>query len=45
MAFLKSDIARNFAIGFLIGGLIVFAQTGPDMWAEIVPQAVAATRR
>ena len=44
MAFLKSDLARMFSIGFLIGSLIVAAQTGPELWNEVIPQAVAATR-
>jgi hypothetical protein len=39
----KTDIPRNFAIGFLVGGLIVMAQMGPDLWQTIVPAAQAAT--
>jgi len=43
MKILKTDLTRNFAIGFLIGGLIVMAQMGPDLWQEVVPAAQAAT--
>jgi hypothetical protein len=45
MKILKTDLTRNFALGFLIGGLIVMAQMGPDLWQEIVPAAQAATTR
>jgi hypothetical protein len=45
MKILKTDLARNFAIGFLIGGLIVVAQMGPDLWQNVVPAAQAATFR
>ena len=43
MKILKTDLTRNFAIGFLIGGLIVMAQMGPDLWQQVVPAAQAAT--
>ena len=39
---LKSDLYRNFAIGFLIGAGIVAVQLGPDGWSDIAPQAHAA---
>lgn len=42
MSLLKSDISRNFAIGFLIGAAIVGIQLGPDQLTAI-PQALAAT--
>lgn len=45
MTFLKSEVTRLFAIGFLAGSLIVAASTGPELWNEIVPQAIAATGR
>ncbi|QYU69984.1 hypothetical protein J4558_07670 [Leptolyngbya sp. 15MV] len=43
MKILKTDLTRNFAIGFLIGGLIVMAQMGPELWHEVIPHAAAAT--
>lgn len=39
MDFLKSDLARNFGIGFVVGALIVVFQVNPDF----LPAAVAAT--
>ena len=42
MALLKSDLSRNFAIGFLIGAAIVGIQLSPDQLTAI-PQALAAT--
>lgn len=42
MSFLKSDLSRNFAIGFVIGALIVAFQLSPEALTSI-PQAVAAT--
>lgn len=41
MDFLKSDLARNFGIGFVLGTLIVIFQISPDF----LPDAVAATLR
>ena len=41
MRLFKSDLYRNFAIGFVVGTLIVGAQAGPQIWDEIVPQAQA----
>lgn len=32
MRLFKTDLARNFAIGFIAGTFIVLAQIGPDMW-------------
>ena len=45
MKLLRSDLARNFSIGFLVGSLIVLGQIGPDLWRQIVPEAIAATPR
>lgn len=39
MDFLKSDLARNFGIGFVVGALIVVFQVNPDFLSA----AVAAT--
>lgn len=43
MRLFNSDLYRNFAIGFVLGTLIVGAQAGPQIWDEIVPQAQAHT--
>lgn len=43
MRLFKSDLYRNFAIGFVVGAAIVGAQAGPELWTEIVPQAQAQT--
>jgi len=43
MRLFKSDLYRNFAIGFAVGTLIVGAQAGPQLWDELVPQAQAHT--
>lgn len=43
MKFLSSDLSRNFAIGFVLGALIVAFQISPDLGSQIVPEAVAAT--
>lgn len=45
MSFLKSDLSRNFAIGFVVGGLIVAFQISPDLGADIIPQALAGVIR
>ena len=45
MSILKSDLSRNFAIGFFLGGLIVAFQISPDLGAQLVPEAVAAVVR
>ncbi len=42
MSFLKSDLSRNFAIGFFIGAVIVVLQLSPEALTAI-PQAVAGT--
>lgn len=42
MKFLKSDVSRNFAIGFIAGALIVVSHFNPKLAAEIVPQAIAS---
>lgn len=41
MSLFTSDLARNFAIGFLLGALAVSVQVAPEMWLEAVPNAVA----
>lgn len=45
MSMLKSDLMRNFTIGFLLGALAVSFQVAPDMWTGAVPDAVAAVLR
>ncbi|WP_202392103.1 hypothetical protein [Pontixanthobacter gangjinensis] len=45
MNFLKSDLSRNFAIGFAVGTLIVVFQLNPDIASQLVPDAIAATVR
>lgn len=42
MGLFKPDLYRNFAIGFVLGAIVVAAQIGPDMWQQIVPDAHAA---
>lgn len=39
MDLLRSDLARNFGIGFVVGALIVMFQVNPDF----LPAALAAT--
>jgi hypothetical protein len=41
MRLFKSDLYRNFAIGFAIGAMIVGVQAGPQVWGQFVPQAQA----
>ena len=43
MRLFKSDLYRNFAIGFVAGAMIVGVQAGPEFWNQIVPQAQAQT--
>ena len=43
MRLFKSDLYRNFAIGFIAGTAIVGAQAGPELWSQVVPQAQAQT--
>lgn len=43
MSIFKTDMPRNFAIGFFFGALIVAFQISPDLGGQIVPEAVAAT--
>ena len=45
MSFFKSDLARNFAIGFVVGAFIVAFQISPDLGSQLIPDAVAATIR
>lgn len=45
MSLLKSDLTRNFALGFFLGGLIVAFQISPDLGLQLVPEAVAAVIR
>ena len=42
MRLFKSDLYRNFAIGFAAGALIVGVQAGPQLWDQVLPQAQAA---
>jgi hypothetical protein len=41
MRLFKSDLYRNFAIGFAIGAVIVAVNAGADPWTNAVPQAHA----
>ena len=43
MASIKSDLYRNFGIGFLIGTLMVGASLAHDLSADIAAPAFAAT--
>ena len=43
MRLFKSDLYRNFAIGFVVGAAIVGAQADPQVWEQIIPQAQAQT--
>ena len=45
MSFLKSDLTRNFAIGFAAGALMLLFQIGPDMAQAALPEAAAQTTR
>ena len=45
MKLFKTDLFRNFAIGFVAGAILVVLQTGPDIVGAIVPQAEAAVLR
>ncbi|MGB3737894.1 MAG: hypothetical protein WA948_00920 [Pontixanthobacter sp.] len=45
MKLLKSDLSRNFAIGFVAGALIVLFQFDPGFADSIIPQAIAGTIR
>ncbi|MEP2735390.1 MAG: hypothetical protein ABJP34_03750 [Erythrobacter sp.] len=42
MGFFKSDLYRNFAIGFVLGACVVVASAAPDWQAEFAPKAFAA---
>lgn len=41
MPLFTSSLARNFAIGFVLGAFAVTFQLAPDMLLETVPNAVA----
>lgn len=43
MGLFKADLYRNFAIGFVLGALLVGAQVGPELIGDPIPQAHAAT--
>jgi len=45
MTFIKSDLARNFGIGFIVGAMIVVFQVSPDLGSALLPEAFAATIR
>lgn len=45
MALFTSDLARNFAIGFVLGALAISFQMAPDMWLNAMPDAVAGVLR
>ena len=42
MGLFKSDLTRNFAIGFILGASAVVASAAPDWRAEFAPEAFAA---
>jgi hypothetical protein len=42
MGLFKSDLYRNFAIGFILGACVVVASAAPDWQAEFAPEAFAA---
>lgn len=41
MSLFTPDLARNFAIGFMLGAVAVSFQLVPDMWQEVMPSAIA----
>lgn len=43
MGLFKPDLYRNLAIGFVVGAGLAFFQIGPQLSAELAPQAHAAT--
>jgi hypothetical protein len=47
MSIFKTDMPRNFAIGFFVGALIVAFQISPELGqtlgSEMIPAAVAVT--
>jgi hypothetical protein len=45
MGLFKSDLYRNFAIGFLLGAVAVSFQVAPELWQDIAPAAVAQVLR
>jgi hypothetical protein len=45
MGLFKSDLYRNFAIGFLLGAVAVSFQAAPELWQDIAPAAVAQVLR
>lgn len=45
MNLIKTDLFRNFAIGFVLGGLIVCAQISPELLPEIAPQALVGANK
>lgn len=45
MSLFTPDLARNFALGFLLGALAVSFQLAPGMWLNVVPDAVAGVLR
>lgn len=45
MSLLRSDLARNFFIGFVLGALAISMQTSPDWWLGAMPDAVAKVLR
>lgn len=42
MNLFKTDLFRNFAIGFAAGAVIVAFQASPDIFGAILPTAEAA---
>jgi len=43
MRLFKSDLPRNFAIGFAVGAAIAVWHVAPQMGDSVIPQAQAAT--
>lgn len=45
MRLFKTDLFRNFAIGFAVGAVLVALMASPDIVGAVVPSAEAANIR
>lgn len=45
MGLFKPDLYRSFAVGFLLGAAVIALQAGPELFEQIIPQAMASTLR
>ena len=43
MQLFKSDLARNFAFGFVLGAAVIGLNMSGGLMNSLIPQAVAAT--